>query len=139
MSRTDKDNRNEESEEPAEEENRESVVAEQNVVKGESTSPDEYDEEITWFLVGSGVFLTLILLIRRPKRFVDWLIPLSLIGAGLFFLYRQGEILLQKRQARMRAAQQVILAELDALDPVARAQVLKAVTEAQLNISTAED
>lgn len=99
---------------------------------------DATDEEISWFLIGSGILLTLILLLRRPKRVVDWLIPLGLIGAGLFFLYHQGQVLWNRREARKQTAIEVIQAELEKLDPIARVEVLKAVGEQQLGIDEAK-
>jgi len=41
-------------------------------------------------------------------------------------------ILLKRRQTHLEAAEKNILAELESLDPIARAQVLKAVAEQQL-------
>jgi hypothetical protein len=84
-------------------------------------------EDMAWLLVGGGVVGALVMLIRGQRRFIDWAIPAGLIGAGLAVLLRQ-------RQQQIDEAQQIILAELDALDPVARAQVLKAIAEEELNL-----
>ena len=58
---------------------------------------------------------------------------------GLFALYRRGKTLWNRRAARIRTAQEIIMTELDALDPIARAEVLKFVAERQLGISADAD
>ena len=52
-------------------------------------------------------------------------VPLGLLGLG-------SGVLLQQRQSQMEAAEEKILAELDALDPIARVQILKAITKDEL-------
>ncbi len=83
------------------------------------------EEDIAWLLVGGGVVGALIALVRDRRGLADWLLPVGLVGAGL-------AILLERRQAHLDDAQENILAELDSLDPIARAQVLTAVAEQQL-------
>lgn len=82
--------------------------------------------ELAWLLFGSGVLVLTINLLRERRGLVDLVVPIGLIGTGV-------AVLLQRRQDDMDAAQRKILAELDALDPVARAQVLKAVAKDELN------
>lgn len=108
-------------------------------VVGTTDSEPDHAEEITWLLVGSGIVAALTLLLRRRQRTVDWLIPVGLIGAGIIFLLLRAKTLLQRREARMETARQVILAELDALDPIARAQVIKAVLESEVPILTSDN
>jgi hypothetical protein len=84
-------------------------------------------EDLAWLLVAGGVVTALILIIRGQRRFTDWLIPASLAGAGV-------AVLLKRREAHIGEAEQNIMAELEGLDPVAKAQVLKAVAEQQLGI-----
>ena len=81
--------------------------------------------EVGWLLLGSGAFGLVVTLMRKRRGLVDLAIPLGLIGLG-------SGVLLQRRQTNMEAAEENILAELDALDPVARAQVLKAVAKEEL-------
>jgi len=81
--------------------------------------------EVGWLLVGGGVVGAILSLLRKRSSFVDIAVPLGLIGLG-------SGMLLQERQTNMEAAEENILAELGALDPVARAQVLKAVAKDQL-------
>ena len=79
-------------------------------------------DEIGWLLVGGGLLGSLVNLLRGRHGPVDWLVPLSLAGLGF-------GVLLQGRQSDMDSAEKAILAELDKLDPIARAQVLKAVAK----------
>jgi hypothetical protein len=65
--------------------------------------------------------------IRGQRSLTDWLIPVGLAGAGV-------AILLNRRETHIEEAEQNIMAELEGLDPVAKAQVLKAVAEQQLGI-----
>jgi hypothetical protein len=81
--------------------------------------------EVGWLLLGGGLAGCLITLLRRDRHLDDWALPFGLVGAG-------GALLLRRRRSQMDDAQKAILAELDELDPIARAQVLKAVAEEQL-------
>jgi hypothetical protein len=83
------------------------------------------ESDVAWLLVGGGVVASLITLLRDRRGLADWALPVGLVGAGL-------AILLKRRQAHLDTAQENILAELDSLDPIARAQVLTAVAEQQL-------
>ena len=96
---------------------------EQDLVVEESQElsfPTPSKDEIGWLLVGGGIVGVLVNLLRGDRGPVEWLIPVGLAGVGL-------GVLLQGRQSKMDSAADSILAELDALDPIARAQVLKAV------------
>ena len=79
-------------------------------------------DEVGWLLVGGGIVASLVNLLRGDRGPVDWLIPLSLTGLGF-------GVLLSHRQSEMESAEERILAELDQLDPIARAQVMKAVAK----------
>jgi hypothetical protein len=90
-------------------------------------SSDSGAEDIAWLLVAGGVVGALVMTIRGQRSLTDWLIPVGLAGAGV-------AILLKQRETHIEEAQQNIMAELEGLDPVARAQVLRAVADQQLNI-----
>lgn len=77
-------------------------------------------KDIGWLLVGGGVVGALVTLLRGQRSLTDWAVPLSLIGLG-------SSVLLKRRQTHMEAAEESIRAELERLDPIARAQVLKTV------------
>ncbi len=82
-------------------------------------------DDIGWILVGSGLFGAIAMLAAGRRRLAEWALPLSLVGFGMGMLGK-------RRQAHMDTAEEAIRAQLDALDPIARAQVLKVVTAEQL-------
>ena len=82
--------------------------------------------EIPWLLLGGSILSAIILLVKRSRQIVAWLLPLSLAGAGTA-LY-----LMQRRTSIIDEKEAQILIELESLDPVARAQVLIRVTEKEL-------
>ena len=90
------------------------------------SSPDTLD--MGWLLVGSGVIGALLLLIRRDRRIVAWTISAGLTLAG-------ATLLMEQRQSHIDQAEQRILEELDGLDPVARAQVLKNIAVEEFDIN----
>lgn len=98
---------------------------EQNLEPMESKElsiPKPSKEDIGWLLVGGGLAGSLVNILRGDRGLVDWLIPVSLAGLGF-------GVLLSHRQSQMDSAEDTILAELDKLDPIARAQVLKSVAQ----------
>jgi len=89
-------------------------------------------QSISWSLIAGGALGALANLLTGRRRLMDWIVPVSLLGLG-------AGVLLQQRQTRLEATQQTIIAELDALDPVARAQVLQAVAKDQLGWDSDDD
>lgn len=81
--------------------------------------------EVGWILVGGGVLGAIISLLRDRRGIADLAVPLGLIVIG-------SGVLLERRQTRMVAAEESIRTELDALDPIARAQILKAIAKDEL-------
>jgi hypothetical protein len=83
-------------------------------------------EEIPWIFLAASIISAIILIITRTRKFLAWLLPLGLAGAGtaLIFMERR-EFAIEEKEAR-------ILEELGTLDPLARAQVLIRVTEKEL-------
>jgi hypothetical protein len=82
--------------------------------------------QVGWFLVVSGVIGAVLLIIRGGRQIMGWLVVAGMIGGG-------ASLLLQERQERIDTATENIVAELDALDPVARAQVLAALAEGEVD------
>ena len=87
--------------------------------------PTPSRKDLGWLLIGGGIVGSIVTLLRRRRRVTDWAFHFGLICAG-------AGVLLQRRRKHMDLAQESIMVELDALDPIARAQVLKAVAERQL-------
>lgn len=82
-------------------------------------------EELIWILVGVSTVGALIGLVARPRRILEWILPLGLAGGGL-------ALLLTRRQTRIDAVEERVLAELADLDPLARAQVLKTIADHEI-------
>jgi hypothetical protein len=85
------------------------------------------NEELPWQFLSANSISTVILIITKTKRFVAWMLPLSLAGVGAAFIQMQRrEYAIEEKEAR-------ILEELDTLYPTARAQVLIRVTVKELS------
>ena len=91
----------------------------------ELSFPVPSTKDIGWLLVGGGAVGALVTLLRGERDVSDWVLPVGLIGLG-------SGILLKRRQSHIVEAEQSIMAELDSLDPIARAQVLKTVAQDQI-------
>ena len=77
-------------------------------------------------LLGGGVASALLVIIGgRRKKFL-WLLPITLVAAGLVILF-------QERQSHIEEVQSQIMEGLDTLDPVARAQVIKTIAETEIS------
>ena len=77
-------------------------------------------------LVGGGVLGTLYLLIKRNQNVFSWLIPLGMIAAGI-------DLYLKDRQERIKQTGDLIASQLDELDPIARAEVVKYLAEQEMD------
>jgi len=80
-------------------------------------------------LVGAGVVATIVNLLGGKRDFWSWVLPSILLSGGLALLFTA---LFQWRGERIDAAEAAVRAELDSLDPLARAKVLRDVAEEQL-------
>lgn len=80
-------------------------------------------------LVGAGIVATIINLLGGKRDFWAWVLPSILISGGTALLVAA---LFEWRGDRIDAAEAAVRAELDSLDPLARAKVLKEVAEEQL-------
>jgi len=77
-------------------------------------------------LAAGGVATGVVNLLRGQRHARAWVIPLILLASGTAFAATG---LLRRRSSRMETAEIAIAGELDRLDPVARAQVLKHLAE----------
>lgn len=80
-------------------------------------------------LLGAGLIAGAIALAKRRRTFLSLAIPSFLISLGTALLI---DTFLKARKRRIEEAEQHIAEQLAALDPVARAEVLKRVGEQQI-------
>lgn len=80
-------------------------------------------------LVGAGVVAGAAVLLKWRRSLLAWALPGALLATGIVLL---ADALLDTRSSRIDEAGRAIEEELAALDPIARAQVLKRVGENQL-------
>lgn len=80
-------------------------------------------------LVGAGFVSALVSITRRRGGFFAWAVPGMLLSAGVVVL---AHALLDVRGDRIAETQSAIEAQLATLDPLARAHVLKNVSQNQL-------
>ena len=73
-------------------------------------------------LVGGGVLGSIYLLIKKVRNPFSWIIPLGMIAAGI-------DLLMKDRQEQIKQTGDQIMSQLDELDPIARAQVVKYLAE----------
>ena len=78
--------------------------------------------QMAWFLVGGGVLGSLYLLIKRTRNVLSWSIPVGMMAAGV-------DLYLKDRQERIKQTGDQIMSQLDELDPIARAEVVKYLAE----------
>ena len=97
-------------------------------------SPEELDQssdsvshtkEVGGLLVAGGVIGAVLLKILGGRRVLGWLAVAGMIGGGLF-------LLVYERRASINTATERIEEDLDGLDPLAKAQVLKTVAEQEV-------
>ncbi len=80
-------------------------------------------------LIGSGIVATIVNLLGGKRDAWAWILPAILLTSGAAMLVAAA---LERREGRIDAAEAAVRAELDGLDPIARAKVLKEVAEEQL-------
>lgn len=78
--------------------------------------------QIAWLLVGGGTVGSLYLIVKKNRNIFSWLIPVGMMAAGI-------DLFLKDRQERIEQTGDQIMSQLDELDPVARAQVVKYLAE----------
>jgi hypothetical protein len=82
--------------------------------------------EMGWLLAGGGILGSLYLLMKKSRNILSWIIAVGMVAAGF-------DLVLKDRQQRIQRTGDQIIAQLDELDPVAKAQVVKYVAEQEMD------
>jgi dTDP-D-glucose 4,6-dehydratase len=78
--------------------------------------------QMVWLLVGGGTLGSLYLIVKKNRNIFSWIIPVGMMAAGI-------DLLLKDRQERIKQTGDQIMSQLDELDPIARAEVVKYLAE----------
>jgi|GEM_PF-3202996 hypothetical protein len=81
--------------------------------------------QVGWILISGGFIGSVYLAIRRSRNILSWLMGVGLVVVG-FVLF------LMERQKRIKKTGDDILAQLDELDPLARAEVVKYMADQEM-------
>ena len=81
-------------------------------------------------LIGSGIVAAIINLLGGKRDAWAWFLPAILLTGGTALIVAGA---LERREGRIDAAEAAVRAELDGLDPIARAKVIKEGAEEQLS------
>jgi uncharacterized membrane protein YebE (DUF533 family) len=106
-------------------------VTEQNQSdKSGSGGPSSGQEAmfVAGLLIAGGALSALVLAQTKVRDVAWWALPVGLFGAGIALAVKP----VQERRAKIEMTQQEIVALLDQLDPVAKAQVAEYVVQAEL-------
>ena len=95
---------------------------EQNITVGVT---DQDTMQLVWLLVGGGSLGSIYLLIKRNHKFFSWLIPVGMIASGI-------GLYMNERQKLITQTGDQIKAQLDELDPIARAEVIKYLADQEI-------
>jgi hypothetical protein len=104
---------------------RSEYVMESNGEKNSIGLTTEDTMQIAGILVGGGILGSLYLLVRRSRNFLSWIVPIGLMAAGI-------SLYLKDRQERVEQSGDQIIAQLDELDPITRAEVVRYVAEHEI-------
>ena len=77
---------------------------------------------MAWLLVGGGTLGSLYLIAKKNRTIFSWIVPVGMMAAGI-------DLLLKDRQERIKQTGDQIMSQLDELDPIARAEVVKYLAE----------
>jgi len=93
-------------------------MVEQNLHKSTDGQSDQDTMQLAWLMVGGGALVSIYLLIKRNYNSFSWLIPIGMIASGI-------GLYMNERQKHITQTGDQIMAQLDELDPLARAEVIK--------------
>jgi hypothetical protein len=82
-------------------------------------------KQVAGILVGGSVLTSLYLLIKKSRNFFSWLIPIGLLAAGTSLYFSE-------RQKQIKQTGDQIMAQLDELDPIAKAEVVKYLADQEM-------
>jgi hypothetical protein len=81
--------------------------------------------QLVWLLVGGGTLGSVYLLLKRNRNIFSWLIPVGMIAVGI-------DLFLSERQEGIKQTGDEIMSQLDELDPIARAEVVKYMADQEM-------
>ena len=81
--------------------------------------------QMAGLLVGGGTLGSLYLLLKKNWNIFSWFISVGMIVAGI-------DLYMKERQKHIKQTGDQIMAELDELDPVARAEVIKYLADQEI-------
>ncbi|MFC2046053.1 hypothetical protein ACFLTC_00845 [Chloroflexota bacterium] len=82
--------------------------------------------EMGWLLAGGGILGSLYLLIKKSRNIFSWIIAVGMVAAGI-------GLALKDHQQRIEQTGDQIIAQLDELDPITRAEVIKYVADQEID------
>ena len=98
---------------------------ENNGEKNSMKLTSEDTMQVASILVGGGILGSLYLVVRRSRNLLSWIVSIGLMAAGI-------SLYLKDRQERVELAGDQIIAQLEELDPVTRAEVIKYVADHEI-------
>jgi hypothetical protein len=81
--------------------------------------------QVAGLLIGGGAVWSLYLLIKKNRSIFSWILPVGLVLAGL-------SLFMKERQEKVKLTGDQIIAQLDELDPIAKARVVKYVADQEI-------
>jgi hypothetical protein len=81
--------------------------------------------QLAGILFGAGALWSLVLMIKKSRSLFAWIIPIGLMIIGIDLSWQQ-----HREKVQMTGAQ--IVAQLEDLDPITRAEVIKYVTDHEI-------
>jgi hypothetical protein len=100
-------------------------VIENNGEKYTSVLTSQDKVRVAWLLVG-GTLWSLYLIVKKNRNIFSWLVPVGMMAEGI-------DLLLKARQERIKQTGDQIMSQLDELDPIARAEVVKYLAEQEMD------
>ena len=92
----------------------------------ENQKPSNVDKsQLAGILFGAGALWSLILMIKKSRGLFTWILPIVLMVIGIDLSWRQ-------HQEKVQMTGEQITAQLDDLDPITRAEVIKYVTDHEI-------